>query len=60
MHWLSANLRNFIACALAGVVCWLALHGDRDATVALTAAFSVLVGALWGERAALKVPGKDG
>ena len=59
MSWLSSNLRNFIACALAGVVCWLSLHGNQEATTALTAAFSVLVGALWGERAALKVPGKD-
>ena len=59
MRWLSSNLRNFIACTLAGVVSWLALHGDRDAATALIAAFSVLIGALWGERAALKVPGKD-
>ena len=53
------NLRNLIALVLTGIVCWLALTGSHKAMTALIAAFSVLMGALWGERAALKVPGQD-
>ena len=57
--WLHTNLRNLIAVALTGIVCWLAISGNHEATTAMIAAFSVLMGAIWGERAALKVPGKD-
>ena len=57
--WLHTNLRNLIAVILTGIVCWLALTGSHEAMTALIAAFSVLMGALWGERAALKVPGQD-
>jgi hypothetical protein len=57
--WLHNNLRNLIALVLTGIVCWLALTGREEAMTALIAAFSVLMGALWGERAALKVPGQD-
>ena len=58
--WLHTNLRNLIALALTGMVCWLAVYkGEPQAMAALIAAFSVLMGAIWGERAALKVPGKD-
>ena len=57
--WLHTNLRNLIAVALTVIVCWLALTGSHEAMTALIAAFSVLMGALWGERAALKVPGQD-
>ena len=57
--WLSNNLRNIIAVALTGMVCYLAVIGDQGASSALIAAFSVLAGAIWGERAALKVPGKE-
>jgi hypothetical protein len=56
---LQTHLRSLIALVLTGIVCWLALTGSKDAITALIAAFSVLMGALWGERAALKVPGKD-
>ena len=52
-------MRNLIALVLTGLVCWLALTGHDNAITALIAAFSVLMGALWGERAALKVPGQD-
>ena len=57
--WLYTNLRNLIAVALTLIVCWLALTGRQGAMTALIAAFSALMGALWGERAALKVPGQD-
>ena len=57
--WLHTNLRNLIALALTGLVCWLAYKENEHAITALIAAFSVLMGALWGERAALKVPGQD-
>jgi hypothetical protein len=58
--WLHSNLRNLVALFLTGIVCWLAaFKGDPQAMTALIAAFSVLMGALWGERAALKVPGQD-
>jgi len=57
--WLHMHLRNLIALGLTGIVCWLALTGSQDAMTALIAAFSLLMGALWGERAALKIPGQD-
>ncbi len=57
--WLHTNLRSVIALALTGLVCYLALTGNSNAMAALTAAFSVLMGAIWGERAALKKPGQD-
>ncbi|SRR6266446_4709609 len=57
--WLQTNLRGLIALALTVLVCWLAFNKDEHAVTALIAAFSVLMGALWGERAALKVPGQD-
>ena len=57
--WLHTNLRNLIAVVLTLIVCWLALTRSHDAMTALIAAFSVLMGALWGERAALKIPGQD-
>ena len=57
--WLSGNLRNFIALSLTTVVIYLAVTGNHDASIALVASFSVLMGAIWGERAALKQPGRD-
>ena len=57
--WLHTQLRNLIALVLTGLVCWLALTGIQEAMTALIAAFSLLMGALWGERAALKIPGQD-
>lgn len=57
--WLHTNLRTLIALALTGLMCWLAYTGHKEAITALIAAFSVLMGAIWGERAALKVPGQD-
>jgi hypothetical protein len=58
-HWVTTHLRALIALTMTGVVSWCAVRGDRDAIVALMGAFSVLMGSLWGERAALKQPGKD-
>ena len=57
--WLSTNLRNIIALSLTVMICYLAYIGEQTAQAALVAAFSVLVGAIWGERAALKIAGKD-
>jgi hypothetical protein len=57
--WLSTNLRNLIALAMTAMVCYLALGGNHDAQIALVASFSVLMGAIWGERAALKTPGRE-
>ena len=57
--WLHTNLRNLVAIALTALVCWLALIGNEQAQAALIAAFTVLVGVIFGERAALKVPGRD-
>ena len=57
--WLHTNLRNVIALVLTGLICYLACKENENAMAALIAAFSVLMGAIWGERAALKVPGKD-
>ena len=57
--WLHTNLRNLIALVLTGLVCYLAFQKNENAMAALIAAFSVLMGAIWGERAALKVPGQD-
>lgn len=56
---LSANLRNIIALAVTLVMCWLAWEGTEQARTALVNAFMLLVGAIWGERAALKQPGRD-
>lgn len=57
--WLSTNLRNFIALALCVTVCYLAYIGIEQARTALVNGFMLLIGAIWGERAALKQPGKD-
>ena len=57
--WLSTNLRNLIAIAMTVMVCYLAWAGEQTAQAALVAAFSVLAGAIWGERAALKRPNID-
>jgi hypothetical protein len=56
---MSGNLRNMIALSLTGVVVYLALSGNHDAMVAVVTSYTVLMGAIWGERAALKQPGKD-
>jgi len=57
--WLSGQLRNLIALGLLGVICFLALSGIRDAQMAIIQAFTMFAAFLWGERAALKTPGKD-
>jgi len=58
--WFSRHLRNMIAMILTIAVCYLALvQGDTTAAAALVASFSILVGAIWGERSALKRPGQD-
>jgi hypothetical protein len=59
VSWLSSNLRNVIAIALTLVVIYLAIDGDTTAQASIIAAFSVLVGAIWGERGALKIPGRN-
>lgn len=56
---LTAHVRPFVMLALVGGVIAMALMGNKDAMTALIGAFSVLVGALWGERAALKIPGVE-
>lgn len=60
MSWVSGQLRNILALTLAGGVVYLAALGHTEAQQALISAFTVLLGAIWGERAALKIPGKDG
>ena len=59
MTSLSLNLRTIISLLLTLVVSLLALWGNDHAITGLIGAFSVLAGALWGERAALKVPGAN-
>lgn len=56
--FLSSNLRTIISLLLTVVTCILALRGNEQAVASLIGAFGVLAGALWGERAALKVPGE--
>ena len=53
-----ALVRPVIMVILCGAVCYLAIQGLPEARQALFGAFSILVGALWGERAALKIPGR--
>ncbi len=55
---LNENLRTVISILLTLVVCTLAILGNENAIAGLIGAFGVLAGALWGERAALKVPGE--
>ena len=57
--WLSGHLRNIMALSITGVVCYLALQGNDQAQAAIIATFAVLAGAIWGERAALRIPGRD-
>jgi hypothetical protein len=59
VSWFSSNLRNIIALALTLVVIYLAIMGDTTAQASIIAAFSVLVGAIWGERSSLKIPGRN-
>ena len=58
MRFLSDHLRTIISLSITLAVCWLALRGDSNASAGLIGAFGVLAGALWGERAALKIPGE--
>lgn len=57
--WLHTNLRNILMIGIVGMVCWMAWQGNDQAQSALIAAFAVLVGMIFGERAALKRPGAD-
>ena len=57
--WLSTHLRSGIALALTITICYLAWIGVEQARTALVNGFMLLIGAIWGERAALKRPGKD-
>jgi hypothetical protein len=57
--WLHTNLRNVLALGIGSMVGWLAYTGNDQAQAGLIAAFTVLVGMIFGERAALKRPGTD-
>mgnify|MGYP001599850555 FL=1 len=57
--WISRNLRNAVVLALTLIVCYLAYLGEEQARMALITSFTLLAGSLFGERAALKQPGKD-
>ena len=55
---LQRSLRPAIMLGLTGTVCYLAVLGLPEARAAVLSAFTLLVGALWGERSALKIPGR--
>jgi len=57
--WYVFGLRSCVAALLTTCVVYLALAGDQQARAAVVASFGILVGALWGERSALKRPGMD-
>lgn len=57
--WLTRHLTAIIVILLTGVVCYLAVRGDRDAIVALMGSYATLIGVQFGSRVALKIPGKD-
>jgi len=57
--WLHTNLRSLLMVGIVGMVCWMAWQGDVQARSGLIAAFGVLIGMLFGERAALKQRGVD-
>lgn len=57
--WMSRNLRNTVVIALTSMTCYLAWAGEEQARMALITSFTLLAGSLFGERAALKTPGKD-
>lgn len=57
--WLHTQLRPFLMMLLTVAVVYLAATGVAEAKTALISGFTVILGALWGERAALKIPGKD-
>ena len=55
---MSKVVRPVVIFALTGAVLYLAFRGSVEAQAGVISAFSVLMGALWGERAALKIPGE--
>jgi len=58
--WLSRHLRNLIAVILVLDVSYLGLALRNETAIAtLVAMLATLGGAIWGERASLKVPGRD-
>jgi len=58
--WLSRHLRNLIALILVLDVSYLGLALRNETAIAtLVAMLATLGGAIWGERASLKVPGRD-
>ena len=57
--WMSRHLTNFLTVALTGAVLYLAYIGVSEARMALTSAFTMVVGLVVGSRTALKVPGRD-
>ena len=58
-QWLKKNLRSIVVLAVTMLVCYLALSGVDSAQSAIGITFTSLVSFLFGERAALKSPGKD-
>lgn len=57
--WLTTHLRALVILPLTGAVIYLAVAGVAEAKTAVIGGFTLLIGALWGERAALKIPGRD-
>lgn len=58
--WFSRHLRNVIAVILTLDVSYIALVLHNEAAIAaIVAMLATLAGAIWGERGALKVPGRD-
>lgn len=58
--WLSRHLRNIILMIVILDVSYIALVLRNEAAIAaLVAMLATLAGAIWGERGALKVPGRD-
>lgn len=59
LRTIQALQRPVIALSLTGLMVYLALMGHPRAIEAAMTAFALLAGALYGERAALKVPGQQ-
>ena len=60
MQWVEvarAMQRIVIVILLVGVVCWLAIDGKEWAQTAISGAFGLVIGFLFGERARSKADG---
>jgi len=58
--WLHTNLRNLVTIAFVGMTLWLAWVDAPHAREAVVVTATSLVSYLFGERTALRTPGKDG